>query len=197
MEDALETQVRCLVFGAEEVGLFGAYHWAETHDMDAVKCIFNMDGAGYSRTADVYTHGFDPMGEAFAEVRSELDVSVDIQHFNGIRPAQRPLAVRPEGRRGHAGAVHRGAKARHAWGHTHGDTLDKLDVRDLRDLAVVFTAGVCKLAEADREIPHKSVAEVRDGDGRTGIETGMRNSKTWPFDDGETAGAEPAPEADR
>jgi Zn-dependent M28 family amino/carboxypeptidase len=32
------------------------------------------------------------------------------------------------------------------WGHTHADTLDKLDKRDFRDLAVVLSAGVLKLA---------------------------------------------------
>lgn len=194
MEDTLETRVRCLVFGAEEVGLFGAYHWAETHDTDAVKCIFNMDGAGYSRTADVYTHGFDPMGEAFAEVRDELDVPVEIH--DGIRPHSDHWPFVQKGVAGMQGRSIAGESGR-GWGHTHGDTLDKLDVRDLRDLSVVFTAAVCKLAEEDREIPHKSVADVRDATVEQGFEAGMRNSGTWPFGDGETAGAEPAAEADR
>jgi aminopeptidase YwaD len=74
--------------------------------------------------------------------------------------------------------------------------LDKLDVRDLRDLAVVFTAGVLKLAEADREIPHKSVAAVRDATVEQGFEAGMRNSGSWPFDDGEAPDSKPAAEAD-
>ncbi|WP_435152265.1 M28 family peptidase [Haladaptatus sp. DFWS20] len=190
MEDELDTTVRCLVFGAEEVGLYGAYHWAETHDLDSVKCIFNMDGAGYSRTADVYTHGFEAIGEAFEEVRDEFDVPVEIN--TGIRPHSDHW---PFVQKGVAGAQARSIAdgSGRGWGHTHGDTLDKLDRRDLRDLAVVFTAGVVKLAESDREISPKSVAEIRDATVEQGFEEGMRNSGGWPFEDMEridaTAGA--------
>jgi aminopeptidase YwaD len=182
MKDELETKVRCLVFGAEEVGLYGAYHWAETHDLDSVKCIFNIDGAGYSRTADVYTHGFDPIGEAFAEVRDELGVPVEIN--TGIRPHSDHW---PFVQKGVAGAQARSTAddSGRGWGHTHGDTLDKLDRRDLRDLAVVFTTGVVKLAAKDREISPKSVAEIRDATIEQGYEEGMRNAGNWPFEDDE------------
>ncbi|WP_266075625.1 M28 family metallopeptidase [Haladaptatus caseinilyticus] len=189
MEDELDTKVRCLVFGAEEVGLYGAYHWAETHDLDSVKCIFNMDGAGYSRTADVYTHGFEPIGDAFAEVRDELGVPVEINA--GIRPHSDHW---PFVQNGVAGAQARSIAddSGRGWGHTHGDTLDKLDRRDLRDLAVVFTAGVVKLADGSREISSKPVAEVRDATIEQGYEEGMRNAGNWPFEGDEaetTAGA--------
>ena len=59
-----------------------------------------------------------------------------------------------------------------------------------------LAVGIVKLAEADREFPHKPVSEIREATIEDGHEPGMRNSD-WPFDDGETADAEPAPEADR
>ena len=180
IEDDLETKVRLLVFGAEEVGLFGAYHWVDTHDHDQVKCILNADGAGYSRNLAIYTHGFDPIGEAFREVTEERSVPIEVH--DDIRPHSDHWPFVQEGIAG-AQARSTSEGSGRGWGHTHGDTLDKLDIRDLRDLAVGITAGVVKLAEADREIEHKPVEEIRDATIEQGYEEGMRNTGGWPFDD--------------
>ncbi|WP_134671612.1 M28 family metallopeptidase [Halorussus marinus] len=180
IEDDLETKVRLLVFGAEEVGLFGAYHWVETHDADRVKCIVNVDGAGYSRNLAVYTHGFDPIGEAFREVSDELAVPIEVH--DDIRPHSDHWPFVQEGIAGSQARSTSEGSGR-GWGHTHGDTLDKLDLRDLRDLAVGLAGGVCKLAEADREVDHKPVSEIREATIEQGYEEGMRNTGDWPFDD--------------
>ncbi|WP_248905119.1 M28 family metallopeptidase [Halocatena marina] len=181
--DDIETRVRCLVFGAEEVGLYGAYEWTETHDLARVKCIINLDGAGYSRTADIYTHGYDAIGEAFTAVQDEFGVPVEIS--SDIRPHSDHW---PFVQRGVPGAQGRSVAddSGRGWGHTHGDTLDKLDVRDLRDLSVVFTAGILELARADREIPHKPVSEIRAATIEQDYEAGMRNAGTWPFEETNT-----------
>ncbi|USZ69894.1 M28 family metallopeptidase (plasmid) [Halorussus salilacus] len=180
IEDDLETRVRLLVFGAEEVGLFGAYHWVETHDRDRVKSIVNVDGAGYSRNLDIYTHGFDPIGEAFREVADELAVPIEVS--DDIRPHSDHWPFVQEGIAG-AQARSKSGESGRGWGHTHGDTLDKLDLRDLRELAVGLAAGVVKLAERDREVQHKPVSEIRDATVEEGFEEGMRNTGSWPFDD--------------
>jgi Zn-dependent M28 family amino/carboxypeptidase len=182
IESDLETKVRCLVFGAEEVGLYGAYHWVDAHDNDTVKAVVNIDGAGYSRNLDVYTHGFDAIGDAFREVSDELSVPIRVQ--SNIRPHSDHWPFVQEGIPG-AQARSTAEESGRGWGHTHGDTLDKLDVRDLRDLAVGLAAGVVKLAEADRSVERKSVSEVRDATVEQGYEEGMRNAGNWPFDDEE------------
>jgi len=178
--DRLETRVRLLVFGAEEVGLYGAYHWVDTHDHDAVKCIVNADGAGYSRNLAIYTHGFDPIGEAFREVSEERSVPIEVH--DDVRPHSDHWPFVQEGIAG-AQARSTSPESGRGWGHTHGDTLDKLDVRDLRELAVGITAGVVKLAEADREVKHTSVEAIREATVEQGYEAGMRNTGSWPFDD--------------
>ncbi|ESP88461.1 M28 family peptidase [Candidatus Halobonum tyrrellensis] len=190
IEDDLETRVRLLVFGAEEVGLFGAYEWVDSHDAEDVKCIVNIDGAGYSRNLDVYTHGFEAIGDAFREASDELAVPISVQ--SDIRPHSDHWPFVQEGIAG-AQARSLSDTSGRGWGHTHGDTLDKLDLRDFRDLAVGLTAGVVKLAEADREVEHASVEAVRDATVEQGYEEGMRNTGGWPFghlDDDETAGVE-------
>ncbi|MEF8799904.1 MAG: M28 family metallopeptidase [Halolamina sp.] len=179
IEDELETKVRCLVFGSEEVGLFGAYHWVETHPDSQVKAILNADGAGYSRNMDVYTHRFDPIGDAFEETAAELGVPIDVNDEISPHSDHWPFV-----QRGIPGAQVRSKSegSGRGWGHTHGDTLDKLDKRDLRELSVAFAAATAKVAEADREIEHKSVAEIREATIEEGYEEGMRNAGSWPFE---------------
>jgi Zn-dependent M28 family amino/carboxypeptidase len=180
VEDDLDTRVRFLIVGAEEVGLFGAYHWVETHPAEQVKAVVNIDGAGYSRNLDVYTHRFDDVGTAFEEVAEEHGVPVDVS--NEVRPHSDHWPFAQEGipavqARSTSGESGRG------WGHTHADTLDKLDRRDLRELAVPLAAGVLKLAEGDRPVSRRSREEMRDATVADGHDVGMRNVGNWPFAD--------------
>ena len=179
VEDDLETRVRLLVFGAEEVGLFGAYHWVDAREPDTVKCVVNVDGAGYSRTLDVHTRGFDAIGDAFREASDELATPINVE--SGIRPHSDHWPFVQEGIAGAQARSLSDASGR-GRGHTHGDTLDKLDLRDFRELAVGLTAGVVKLAESDRDVAHKPVPEIRDATVERGYEEGMRNTGGWPFE---------------
>lgn len=179
MEDDLETKVRCLVFGSEEVGLFGAYHWAATHPNEQVKAILNVDGAGYSRDMDVHTHHFDAVGEAFEATADELGVPIDVNE--GIRPHSDHWPFVQKGIPGVQVRSKSGESGR-GWGHTHGDTLDKLDVRDLRDLSAALASATVKVAREDCRPEPKSVADVREATIDEGFEEGMRNSGSWPFE---------------
>lgn len=179
MEDELETKVRLLVFGSEEVGLFGAYEWAATHPNEQVKAILNVDGAGYSRDMDVHTHHFDELGDAFREAGDELGVPIDVQ--DKIRPHSDHWPFVQKGIPGVQVRSKSDGSGR-GWGHTHGDTLDKLDVRDLRDLSAALAAATVKVAREDCAPEPKSVAEVRKATIEGGFEEGMRNSGSWPFD---------------
>ncbi|WP_458190848.1 M28 family peptidase [Haladaptatus sp. NG-WS-4] len=118
----------------------------------------------------------------FEEVHGELGVPVEIN--TGIRPHSDHW---PFVQKGVAGAQARSIAedSGRGWGHTHGDTLNKLDRRDLRDLAVVFATGVVKLAAKDREISSKSITDIRDATIEQGYEVGMRNAGSWPFNDDE------------
>ncbi|MWV63404.1 M28 family peptidase [Halorubrum sp. JWXQ-INN 858] len=180
IEDELETKVRFLVVGAEEVGLYGSYYWTHTHDLDRVKAVVNMDGAGYSRDLEVHTHGFDAIGEAFSEVSDEYGIPVAIEE--GLRPHSDHWPFVQRGVPGAQGRSSSGGNDR-GWGHTHGDTLDKLDPRDLRELAVLSAGGVAKLAEADRPVEGRSVEDVASEVVEERFDVGMKATGTWPFGD--------------
>ncbi|MFT4889877.1 MAG: aminopeptidase YwaD [Halobacteriales archaeon] len=182
IEDDLDTAVRFVVFGAEEIGLYGSSHWVDTHPNEAVKAVVNLDSVGYSRTLKVHTHRFDAIGAAFEETAEELAVPVEV--VDTIKPHSDHWPFVEEGIPGVEGQAVRDESGR-GWGHTHADTLDKLDVRDLRDLAVVLASAILKLADADRTIEHESREEIRQASVEDGHEEWMRNMDVWPFEDPE------------
>ena len=180
VEDDLDSRVRLVTFGSEEIGLRGAYHCAETTDLSKVKCVINLDGACSSRNLRVGTNGFDELGELFRSVADDFDAPISTG--DTISPHGDQWAFVQEG----VPATMTGTTSNQSgrgWGHTHGDTLDKLDLRDLRELATALAAGIVKLAEADRGIDHASVEAIRDATIEQGYEEGMRNTGSWPFDD--------------
>ncbi|MFC6903639.1 M28 family metallopeptidase [Halalkalicoccus tibetensis] len=173
----LETGVRLITFGSEEIGLYGAYHWAETNDLDRVKCVINVDGAGTSRNLRVGTNGSTELHDLFEEVGEEFDAPVEAS--DTISPHGDQWAFVQEGVPGViAGSVSEGSGR--GWGHTHADTLDKLDVRDLRAIAIQVAAAVQEAASADRTFTRRSREEIRDGL-TSGYEQELKRGGRWPY----------------
>jgi Zn-dependent M28 family amino/carboxypeptidase len=178
--DRLETRVRCVAFGAEEVGLRGSEHWAREHELSDVRCVLNVDGAGFSRDLDVHTHGSADLTAAFDDAAADLDTPVPTVDDHRPHSDHWPFVYR-----GVPGAMIRTSHEDRGrgWGHTHADTLDKLDRRDLRAIAVVVAATAVRAAEADRTVARLDPDAVRDDLVDAGLETGLRAAGSWPFDD--------------
>jgi Zn-dependent M28 family amino/carboxypeptidase len=175
----LDTRVRFVVVGAEEVGLYGSGHLAATTDRDRVKCVMNIDGSGKSRTPKVRrTNTFESLAEPFEAVAADLDIEFPVENDisphgdcwpwteRGI-PAATVGSTSPDDGRG--------------WGHTQADTLDKLDVRDLRDLAIAYASAVLELADESRSFPEKEPAEIRDAL-HDGYVRELKAAGRWRFD---------------
>ena len=187
VEDDLDARVRVVGFGSEEAGLYGADRWAATHDLSRVKCVLNLDGIGDSRDLRVSTHGFEPLGEAFAAVADAHDVPVAVDDranafADGWAFARRGVPTAA------CGSLHAASSRRwgldRLWSHTHADTLDKLDPRDLRALAGPLAAAVVRLADADVEIPHASPEAIREAVPAASEEE-MRRTGRWPWPEDE------------
>lgn len=146
----LSHPVRLVVFGAEEIGMRGAYHWVETHDLENVKCVINVDGAGDTRDLRLMTNGFDSMETPFDTVTERLSVPLRTESEPNTTTDGWPFAA--EGVPAVTVASDRQGSGR-GWGHTHADTLDKLDPRVLRDLAIVLT-GVVRECASDEFSPN-------------------------------------------
>jgi len=143
VEDDLVVGVRCVTFGCEEMGLRGSSHMVETADLDGIKAVVNLDGIGSSRDLAVDVHGFEGLAAAFEAVGDGLETPVEVNDDFVLHSDHWPFV-----REGVPGLMARSVTdgEGRGWGHTHADTLDKLDPRDFRDLAVLLTAGVARLA---------------------------------------------------
>ncbi|EMA37334.1 M28 family peptidase [Halobiforma nitratireducens] len=179
VEDDLETRVRFVPFGSEEIGLQGAYHSAATQNLETVKCVINIDGAGNSRTLWINANEFDAVEELFEEIASEYDVPLETS--DTISPHGDQWAFVQEGVPASMTASTSDSSGR-GWGHTHADTLDKLDVRDFRELSVLVASAAFTAAEADREFPQRSREETKELLDEGYVQE-LRIGGRWPYED--------------
>ena len=177
-EADLDTRVHCLVYGAEEVGLVGSARDADERDHDSVKAIVNNDGVVRGRTLKFYTHGFDALTDVAVEVADRFDHPVETtpklgphsDHWPYVQwgvPGYHVMSVTGDEGRG--------------WGHTRADTLDKLEVRDLREQAVLLAELVVHLASDDVEIAHCEPDDIATQLEAEDLAEGMKITGDWPY----------------
>nr|WP_241431270.1 M28 family peptidase [Halococcus thailandensis] len=178
VEDDLETRVRILVFGSEEIGLKGAYYAMNTLDHDDVKCVVNIDGAGRHRTLSINPNEFDELLTVFEKVTNEL--SVPLITNNTVSPHGDQWAFVQEGIPGVMISSENPNGNGRGWGHTHADTLDKIDIRDLRGHAITIADAVYALAEPNREVASRVREETRELLDE-GYEQELKLGDRWPY----------------
>lgn len=159
----LPRTLRFVFWGVEEIGLLGSRQYALEHaaEMDRIRFYLNMDAAGmlpgrqdivlneWPALADLFARWRDEMADTYAVAQS---VSAHSDHFpflmagvptGGIEKADRT----PSGR---------------GYGHTHYDTLDKIQLNDLRRAAVRASRWLVRIAtEENWPVSRRSDEEVR------------------------------------
>ena len=176
--DDLDTRVHCLVYGAEEVGLVGSGHDAETRDHDSIKAVVNNDGVGRGRTLRLYTHGFEALETAATTVEARFDHPITTvprlgphsDHWPYVQWGVPGIHVMSE-----TGDEGRG------WGHTFADTLDKLEPRTIREQSILLTELVVELAADSTTVPHRDPASIADQLEAEDLAEGMRIIGDWPY----------------
>jgi Zn-dependent M28 family amino/carboxypeptidase len=172
----LNARVRVAGVGCEEIGLLGAQALADELDLDSVRAIVNVDGAGRFRDLRAHIHGSDAMESVVEPVSDRANQPISIReqvhpfsdHWPFLQRGVPALQLHSEsGERGRG------------WGHTHADTRDKVDDRNIREHAMLIALLVRELARTD-EIPRPSADSVA-GNLRAGdYEEGMKAAGIWP-----------------
>ncbi|MFC4449689.1 M28 family peptidase [Halorussus aquaticus] len=179
-EDELDTRVHFVAYGAEEVGLVGSNVDAENRDLDSVAAIVNNDGVVRGRTLSFYTHGFDALASAAEEVGDDLGHPVKTIPEQGPHSDHWPYVE--WGVPGYHVMSETGDEGR-GWGHTYADTLDKLEVRDLREQAILLTELTVRLAGEDFEVERKDPEEIAAALEAEDQAEGMKIIGDWPYDE--------------
>ncbi len=178
-EDDVGTQIEFVGFGAEEVGMKGSEYLSDKTDLESIKAIVNLDGVLSGRDLQFYTHGFDRL-EAVVE-----SVADRFSHPALTAPVDKPHSDHwPFTRWGVPGYLVSSISDRsgRGWAHTPVDTLEKLDVRDLREQALFLTELVCRLSDPEVEIAHQDPADVADRLSQNGYKEAMQVTGDWPYD---------------
>ncbi|CDK41120.1 peptidase M28 [Halorubrum sp. AJ67] len=178
VEDDLDTRVRLVTFGSEEIGLWGAYHAAETTPREEIACVVNLDGACSSRNLRVGTNRFDGMRSVFEAVVDAFDAPLATGET--ISPHGDQWAFVQEGIPAVMVSTTSDQSGR-GWGHTHADTLDKLDSRDLGEVATLVAASVYRFATGEVEAAHRSRESIRDAIDEGYVEE-LKTGGRWPYE---------------
>lgn len=177
-EDELETRVHLIVFGAEEVGLLGSTYDADHRDLDTVKAVVNNDGVARERTLEFHHFDTEEIEGILASVAERLS-----HPYETVPTPSRASDHWPYMQWGIPGAhVMSVTEGRdRGWGHTAGDTIDKLDVRNLREQAIFLTETVVDLGKGTVRIEHRDPEEIATALEAADLAEAMRLIGEWPY----------------
>ncbi|MGM0447623.1 MAG: M28 family peptidase [Methanobacteriota archaeon] len=175
----LPVGVDVVAVGAEEVGLLGAEHLADRLDLDRVKGVVNVDGAGRFRDLVALAHASTAAASVAEAVSTATRQPIEVDAQPHPFSDQWPFV-----RRGvpalqlHSDSGDRGR----GWGHTHADTRDKVDDRNVREHAMLIALLVAEFAASERDLPRLDRDELAAAFREADFETGMRAADLWPSD---------------
>ncbi|EMA52188.1 MULTISPECIES: M28 family metallopeptidase [Halococcus] len=175
----LDCGVRVAGVGCEELGLMGSAALAEAVDLDRVKAVVNVDGAGRHRDLHAITHTADAMADAAERVSDHTAQPISVSdrphpysdHWPFLHEGVPALQLHSH-RAGEAGRWERG------WTHTRADTRDKADPRILREHAMLAALLVRELTTVDPD--RVDTDALRERLHEDGAEPGMRAAGVWP-----------------
>lgn len=178
IEHQLETRVRFVGFGAEELGLVGSQRYAQNNDTSKIKAILNCDGAGRGRNMQVRTCGFEDIWSATEEISDEFNQPVERLPGVAAHSDHWPFVWR-----GIPGVqVRSDTGPGRGFGHTFADTFDKIDSRAIRTHGILVAGVARRLAEEEREVAHRNPADIRDELIAEKQDVSMRVAGEWPFE---------------
>lgn len=174
-EDDLDCQVRLVATSGEEVGLLGAEALADRLDLDDLRVVVNVDGAGRFRDLQAFAHASEPVAALVNRVADAVDHPVTVRssphphsdHWPFLRAGVPALQLHS-----HSGERGRGLT------HTRADTRDKADDRAIREHGMLAALLVRTIADAD--LPRHDQAALAAAFRDANYETGMRAMGEWP-----------------
>ena len=163
VKDKLKRRVRCMTFGAEEIGLYGSYYYADAHEAELEKCRFmlNLDAAGGAGKKGLNVHNFPSIEkkviawakEMSAEMPTKQGVSPYSDHWPFFLKSV-PCATNSDPTANRSGR---------GYGHTRYDTLDKVDIANMRLAAANHGRILFRIANDMEWNPaRKSKQEIAD-----------------------------------
>ena len=164
----LKRTVRFIAFGTEEIGLTGAFRYVAAHndELDKIRFMFNMDASGGAGRKGIGLHQWEELESFFKEAAKDMAAEIPIGQKLNSYSDHFPFVLKgvPSGDMSDPEAPPHGR----GFGHTAYDTLEKVELENLRTASAVGARLALRIANAD-EFPAKrrtntAIQEVIDSD---------------------------------
>jgi len=164
-KDAVKRTVVFILFPGEETGCFGSAGYVLRHldTLDAIKFMFNLDGAGRASRPGVMLQGWPDPLPFFKKLSVDMGQPLPLGVSFSLYSDHMPFALRGI----HTASLRSGVsftswRGTRGWGHTKADTEDKVDIRDMREAAANLARLLIRMATVD-ELPfeRKSKEDVK------------------------------------
>ncbi|WP_049902067.1 M28 family metallopeptidase [Halococcus agarilyticus] len=177
----LDCGVRVAGVSCEELGLMGSAALAESLDLDRVRAVVNVDGAGRYRDLHAITHTSDGVASVAERVSDDTGQPISVSdrphpysdHWPFLREGVPALQL-------HSHRADESGRWERGWTHTRADTRDKVDVRNLREHAMLAALLVHEITTTDPGSVDTDA--LRERLREDGAEPGMRAAGVWPDD---------------
>ena len=173
----LKHNTRFLLFGAEEIGLYGSRAYCKAHPefMEKIRFMMNFDAAGRAGRQGFCLHGWPSLEPLFKEIIAEIGVDLPLWSRVGPYSDHWPfllLGVATATMGDPDEAARRGGRG---FGHTKYDTVDKVDLRAMRECAGNAAVVAFNILNMDDwPYPQRSQAEIDDIVDKAGIHDTVR-----------------------
>jgi Zn-dependent M28 family amino/carboxypeptidase len=159
--------IRFLLWGVEEIGLIGSTQYVAQHadELDKIRFYLNMDMAGAWSNPGVVLNEWPDLETLLRQWSDEMALPFGVEQSINAHSDHYPflMAGVATGGIGSVGSKNRSGRG---YGHTRYDTLDKVELRNLREASVLAARLAYRMAAmAEWPAPRRSpetVAELLD-----------------------------------
>jgi aminopeptidase YwaD len=184
LREHLQVGVRFVLFSGEELGLFGSYAYAAAHagEMDNIRAIFNADVVGMAmplvllpQSSPELTAWFKTLPLEELDVKINEDPKVFIMNSDHFPFSEKGVQA--------VWAVTSHPASGGGWGHTAADTLDKVELRLLRQTVASATRLLLRMSTSADSLPRvrQTAEQVKQSLIAAGFEKSLRFKNLWPF----------------
>ena len=154
--------IRFALWGAEEIGLIGSTQYVEQHgaELDRIRFYLNMDMAGALDPKDVVLNEWPTLEDVFSSYRDQMALEFGVGQSLNAHSDHFPFMVAgvPTGGIGSLNPSRDGR----GYGHTRYDTLDKVEMRGMREAAALAARLALRMAASpDWPAAQRSSEEVQ------------------------------------
>lgn len=155
----LPVTLRFALWGVEEIGLLGSHQFVNDHEalLDNFRFYLNLDSAGVIDPKDIELNEWPELAPIFEAWSEEMNLPFKVgqsvnafsDHFPFLRAGVPTAGVGSLG----------GRKTGRGYGHTRYDTLDKINIRSLREAAALAARLALRVASREEWPAHRRSQE--------------------------------------